>query len=82
MANSPQAIKRVRQIDARRDRQRGQETAVRTAVKKAKLAVAEGSENAEELVKNAARLLDKAVSKDLIHKNKAARMKSRLQSNL
>lgn len=81
MANSPQAIKRVRQIDARRKQQKGQETAVRSAVKKAKMAIADNAENADELVKHAVKALDKAVNKGLIHKNKAAREKSRLQSH-
>ena len=74
MANSPQAIKRVRQ--------KGQNSAVRTAIKKAELAIEQNADHAEEAVKEASRLLDKAVSKGLIKKNKAAREKSRLQKKL
>ncbi len=78
MANTKQAIKRIRQNNKVRELQKGQATAVRTAVNKVEAAVAKNAENTQELFVEASRSLDKAVSKGLIHKNKAARKKSRL----
>lgn len=79
MANSPQAIKRVRQNTTRREQQQSQVSAMRTAIKNAKIAIENGNENAEELVNAAIKAIDKASSKNLIHENKAARDKSKLQ---
>ena len=78
MATSAQAKKRVRQNDAIRSRQKGQATAFRTAVQKAENAVSDNAENSESLINDAVQAIDKAVSKGLIHPNKAARKKSRL----
>lgn len=78
MANSPQAIKRIRQNNKTHALQKGQATAVRSAVAKVEAAATENAENTQELFVNASKALDKAVSKGLIHKNKAARKKSRL----
>lgn len=78
MATSAQAKKRVRQNDAVRSRQKGQATAFRTAVQKAENAVSDNAENSESLINDAVQAIDKAVSKGLIHPNKAARKKSRL----
>lgn len=78
MANSKQAIKRIRQNDKTRARQKGQATSVRTAMAKVEAAVAENAENKTELLKDANKAIDKAASKGLIHKNKASREKSRL----
>ena len=78
MANSDQAIKRIRQNDKTRARQKGQATAVRTAMAKVEAAVVNNADNAVELLKDGTKSIDKAASKGLIHKNKAAREKSRL----
>ena len=78
MATSAQAKKRVRQNDSIRARQTGQATAFRTSVLKAENAVSENAENTETLLNDAVQAIDKAVSKGLIHPNKAARKKSRL----
>lgn len=78
MANSPQAIKRVRQNEKVNERQRAQVTAMRTTMKNVELAVSENAENTDELLRQAVKALDMAASKGLIHKNKAAREKSRL----
>lgn len=82
MANSPQAIKRVRQNSTRRAQQQSQVTEMRTAIKKANQAIENNDEQAEALVSQATKLIDKAVSKNLIHDNKAARAKSKLQTKL
>ncbi len=78
MATSAQAKIRVRQNNAIRSRQKGQATAFRTAVQKAENAVSDNAENSESLINDAVQAIDKAVSKGLIHPNKAARKKSRL----
>ena len=72
------AIKRVKTQDAARKRNAAQMNKLRTAVKKFKAAAAGGAEDASKLRVEAESALDKAVSKGLIHKNKAARDKSRL----
>lgn len=82
MANSAQAIKRIRQNNKIHALQKGQATAVRTAVNKAEAAAAENADNKVELFEAASRLLDGAVSKGLIHQNKAARKKSRLAKKI
>ena len=72
------AIKRVKTQDAARKRNAAQMNKLRTAVKKFKAAAAARAEDASKLRVEAESALDKAVSKGLIHKNKAARDKSRL----
>ena len=79
MANSAQARKRARQADNRRSRNQAQRSEMRTFIKKvAKLIATGDKENAVNAYKAAVPVIDGAVSKGLIHKNKAARHKSRL----
>lgn len=83
MANIKSAIKRAKTNEKRRQRRAAQKSAMRTAVKKFLAAVnQQDKEQAEILLKEATRKLDKAVSKGLIHKNAAARKKSRLTKKL
>ena len=82
MANTRSAQKAMRQTERRTARNRATRSAVRTYVKKAAGAVAETSDGAAELVKQAVRALDKAAKRGIIHKNAAARRKSRLMSRL
>ena len=79
MATSAQAKKRVRQNDSIRARQKGQATTVRSAIKNVMTAVEENADNKNDLLNDTLGLIDSAASKGLIHKNKAAREKSRLQ---
>ncbi|MDO4912177.1 MAG: 30S ribosomal protein S20 [Lactobacillus sp.] len=72
------AIKRVKTQSVRRERNSAQLSQMRTAVKNFKLAAEAGADNTSDLQVAAMRALDKAASKGLIHKNKAARDKSRL----
>lgn len=53
---------------------------VRTFIKKARIAITSNDENAQKIMLEAFKELDKAVSKGVIHKNNAARRKSRLNS--
>ena len=79
MANSAQARKRARQAENRRQRKTGQRSALRTHIKNVLKAVATGDAEAARTAYNkAVPVIDKAVGKGLIHKNKAARHKSRL----
>lgn len=76
MANTRSAIKRMRQNERRRGRNRIIRSRVRTAVKSARTAVS-GPEAASAALQ-AIRALDKAVTKGVIHRNTAARKKSAL----
>jgi small subunit ribosomal protein S20 len=79
LANSAQARKRARQADKRHSRNQAQRSEMRTHIKKVAKAIATGSkEGATEAFKQAVPVIDSAVNKGLIHKNKAARHKSRL----
>ena len=83
MANTSQARKRARQGEKRRQRNAGQRSMMRTYLKRVIKAVAEGK---KELAATEYRLMasavDKLASKGLIHKNKAARHKSRLAAHI
>jgi small subunit ribosomal protein S20 len=78
LANTQSAIKRIRSSARRREHNLITRGRARTAVKKARLAVAKDVTQAPEAVKQAIRELDKAAGKGIIHKNNAARRKSRL----
>ncbi len=83
MANSPQAKKRARQAEQSRIRNAGQRSNLRTYIKKVLAAVRAGDkEQAQIAFKAAVPVIDSAVNKGLIHKNKAARNKSRLNDRL
>lgn len=81
MPNTASAKKRLRQNDVLRLRNRAIKTAVRTQVKKVRLAATAGEiEKAETEFRTAAKKLDQAGAKGVIHPNKSARQKSRLQA--
>jgi small subunit ribosomal protein S20 len=83
MPNIKSAIKRVKTSDKRRALNASQKSALRTAVKAADTAlVGNEAEAAAAAFKVASQKLDKAVTKGLIHKNAAARKKSRLAKKL
>lgn len=83
MANTAQARKRARQAEKRRSRKAGQRSALRTSIKSLiKLVTGGDKKAAQEAFKNTASVIDKAVSKGLLHKNKAARQKSRLNTHV
>jgi small subunit ribosomal protein S20 len=79
MPNIKSAIKRVKTSDARNAQNTTAKSAMRTAVKKVDAAVSiNDGAAAKEVLVAAASKLDKAAAKGLIHKNAAARKKSRL----
>ncbi|MFP3919143.1 30S ribosomal protein S20 [Lysinibacillus telephonicus] len=78
MPNIKSAIKRVKVAEKANVANSQAKSAMRTTIKKAEQALTAGADNAQELVVAANKALDKAASKGLIHKNAAARKKSRL----
>ena len=83
MANSPQARKRARQAVRRRAHNASLRSRMRTSVKRVARALDAGdAEAAGAALKQAGPALDGAAGKGLIHKNKAARHKSRLNARL
>jgi small subunit ribosomal protein S20 len=83
LANTKSAIKRIKQNHKRRLRNRLFISRTRTYVKNARSSIDEGtSEEARTASMAAISALDKAVEKGIIHKNNAARRKSRLMRHL
>ncbi len=83
MANIKSAIKRNKQNEKKRVLNRVFRGRARTFVRKAQVAIGNGSqEEAQTAVKEAIRALDKAASKGILHKNNVARRKSRLMAKL
>ena len=83
MANIKSQIKRNRQNETRRLRNKSVKSSLKTAVRKFHEAVEAGDvEKATVLMRDASRKLDKAVSKGVIHKNQAANRKSAIAKRL
>ena len=81
MANNKSAEKRIRVAERRRLRNRPYRTAARTFVKKAEVAIRVGDPaTAATAVGDAISMLDRVAGKGIIHKNNAARRKSRLMA--
>ena len=82
MANTRSAIKRIRSNERKRVRNRTVRSHARTAVTTARSEVESGGKQAEAKVLEAVRQLDRAAEKGILHKNNAARRKSRLMKHL
>ena len=83
MANTAQSKKRARQAEDHRQRNASYRSMFRTYVKKVLAAIKAGNkQDAQEAYKGAVSVIDKTTSKGLIHKNKAARHKSRLNARI
>ena len=83
MANIKSAKKRARQSEKHRQHNASLRSMVRTYIKKVVAAVSAGDKKlAEESLKAAQPVIDRMASKGLIHKNKAARHKSRLTASV
>lgn len=84
MPNIQSAKKRMRQEEKRRARNRSVKSAVRTHVTSARNAIASNPTDptTEEAIRAAIAELDSAVSKGVLHRNNAARRKSRLMARL
>ncbi|BCD97319.1 30S ribosomal protein S20 [Marinagarivorans cellulosilyticus] len=83
MANSPQARKRARQNDKARAHNASLRSMARTYIKKVISAIDAGDAQAAQAALNAAvPVIDRIADKGIIHKNKAARHKSRLNAKV
>ena len=83
MANIKSAKKRAIQAEKRRQHNASRRSMTRTCIKKVLAAIAAGDKEAAQSALNAAvPLLDRMATKGLIHKNKAARHKSRLNAQI
>ena len=83
MANSPQAKKRARQAEKRRTHNASLRSLVRTNSKKVVAAIGSGDvEQAKAAYDAAVPVIDRMADKGIIHKNKAARHKSRLNAQV
>jgi small subunit ribosomal protein S20 len=82
LANTKSAQKAWRQGQSRTIRNQAARSAVRTYVKKATEAVASGGDEVATAVRAAVRALDRAAQRGIVHRNAAARRKSRLMARL
>lgn len=83
MPNHKSAEKRVRQSEKRRDVNRNNKSSLRTQVKKLRSALTANDKNlSQELLNPTVSSIDKAVNKGILHKNTAARYKSRLTTHV
>ncbi|GGI31454.1 MULTISPECIES: 30S ribosomal protein S20 [Staphylococcus] len=80
MPNIKSAIKRVKTTHTAESKNISQKNDMRTAVKNAKTAIESNADNKQELINSAIKKIDKAAQSNLIHSNKADRMKSKLMS--
>ena len=83
MANHKSAEKRVRQNAKRNEINRSNRSKLRTSIKKLRTSVASNDKTGSvELLNPTVSMIDKAVNKGIIHKNTAARYKSRLTKHV
>ena len=83
MANSAQARKRARQGEKRRVRNASQRSMARTYIKRVNAAIeAKNVEEANNAFVEAVPVIDKMITKGILHKNQAARYKSRLNKKI
>ena len=81
MANSAQARKRARQSVARNTHNASMRSMMRTSIKRVRQAIEAGDQAAaNEVFQKTSSIIDRVADKNIIHKNKAARLKSRLAS--
>jgi small subunit ribosomal protein S20 len=81
LANTTSAKKRIRSNERKNERNRMYKSQVKTHVKKAEQSIFSGTPD-EMAIREAISILDKAAVKGIIHKNNAARRKSRLMKKL
>jgi small subunit ribosomal protein S20 len=82
MANIKSQIKRNRQNAARHERNKAVRSELKTRVKAAVAAAETSADNTDQLTRLAIKRLDKAATKGVIHRNAAARRKSRLMKRI
>ena len=79
MPNIKSAIKRVKITEAKTLKNTMKKSALKTTLKKCKEAIAKNDTSAADVLKVTFKSIDKAAAKNILHKNTAARKKSRLQ---
>lgn len=82
MAHSKSALKRWRQNERHRARNKSVRSAARTAVKSARAAIEVGGDDAGTTVRTAIGILDRATRHNVVHRNTASRHKSRLMRRM
>ncbi len=83
MANTAQARKRARQSEKQRKHNASLRSALRTALKSIQKAIAAGDKAAaQNAFRSSTAIVDRIADKKIIHKNKAARHKSRLSAQI
>jgi small subunit ribosomal protein S20 len=83
LANTAQAAKRARQAEKRRQHNAARRNMMRTYIKKVIKAIRSGDRmHASQAYQEAVPVIDRMVNKGIIHKNKAARHKSRLNAHI
>lgn len=82
MANTRSALRDIKKSRKRAERNQSVRSAIKTFVKKTRVAIAAGEENAFELLQATSSLVDKSAKRNIIHKNAANRRKSRLAKRL
>ena len=82
MANIKSQIKRNRQNQVRHDRNKAVRSELKTRVRGAVAAAEAGADDADAQIRLAVKRLDMAAAKGVIHKNQAARRKSRLMARI
>ena len=83
MANHKSAEKRARQTERRNEVNRRNRSRLRTQIKSLRAAIADGDQTqAKALLTSTISTIDKAIQKGVLHRNAAARYKSRLTSNV
>jgi small subunit ribosomal protein S20 len=82
MANIKSAKKRVKVNEAKAANNKARNSALKTAIKKANVAIETNADNKEVVVNEAIKKIDQAANHNLIHKNCAARKKSNLATKL
>jgi small subunit ribosomal protein S20 len=83
LANSPQARKRARQAEKRRRQNASQRSMVRTYIKRVRAAIDSGdADKARDAYTAAVPVIDRMADKGMLHKNTAARQKSRLSTQI
>lgn len=82
MPNTKSAVKRTKTSEKKNMNNNNLKSALRTAVKKCRHEIAAKTESAADSFKITGKILDQAAAKGLIHKNTAARRKSRLAKSI
>jgi small subunit ribosomal protein S20 len=82
VANTRSALRDIKKSRKRAERNQSVRSAIKTFVKKTRVAIAGGDENVVEIFQATSSFVDKAAKRNIIHKNAANRRKSRLAKQL